>query len=681
MGAAAQITSSLSVSAEPGYPGHYRITADNHPNSFAATNLPSGLSLDRTTGLVTGTPSLAGDWPTNLIAHGKSGDARATCVFHVYTDVPKPNTAVAQLEVDPALMVADPSRSRIYCGTVNSLVVIDTTSMSVLKTFPTGAILDLSISPDGRTLWVTQGTLSSLSSLDLVKLDHLTDLHFKEQVSEVREGLKNRLYGAAPNGDIVQFDPLNGAIEKSFTPSPGFRHMSSSSLAISPDGKTLYVADLFTVPGSQVPQTACARYDVSGQTPILLQRVPLAARGVGSFIVTPDGSSLYVGVNTFDLYGSATTHQTIALDAGDLSRMRGAFSYSGTAGGPIGISTDGRRAVQPVARLSENNHTMTALACVFDTGTFRLLGTLVAGSKTSAGLGQIFIQGTVFDPSGSFVFASTDLYPGLRAYSVPSPNIVPVSDPKRLLNISTRMVTGNQDNVLIGGFIVEGTTSKRVILRAIGSSLPLSTALADPVLELHGSDGSLIAENDDWYLDALDILPTHLAPQGDNESAIIATLPPGSYTAIVRGFKDSTGVSLVEAYDLEPAASSELANISSRGRVETGDNVMIGGFVIGGDVSTTVAIRALGPSLAQAGVSDPLEDPVLELHDGNGNLQAENDNWRNGHYQELVEHHLAPSNEYESALLVSLGPGNYTAVVRGKDSATGIALLEVYNLP
>ena len=680
---AAQITSGLTVSADLGYPGQYQITADNQPTSFDATNLPVGLSLNRTTGLITGPPTLSGDYPSKLTAHSQSGDASATCVFSVYTDVPLPDTPLAGLSVEPGPILADPYRPRIYCGNANSLFVIDTVTMSVLKTFPSVEfVIDLAISGDGQTLWITRGRMNSLTSLDLETLDSPTEFPFAGELEDLRVGLENRLYAADPNGDVLQVDATSGVIQSRFTPSAGFLHIwGPSRLAISPDGRTLYVVDIFIPADSVVRRTACSRYDVGGQIPVLLERVEMSAPAVAGLVVTPDGESVYLGLATFELNGESTLHKTISLAAGDLSRTQGIFSYSGTAVGPMSISPDGRQAVQAITRLSQDSHTMTALACVFDTSTFEYLGKVVAGSKNSpAGLGQVYIGATVFDQSGSLLFATTDLYPPLLAYPTPTPSAAPIIPAKSLLNISTRMVAGLQDDVLIGGFIVTGTGSKRVVVRAIGPSLPVSAPLLDPVLELHGPDGALIAENDDWFPHGLDIMETHLVPQNTIESAIIAMLPPGNYTAIVRGFEDTVGVGLVEVYDLEPASGSELANLSSRGRVDTGDNVMIGGFIVGGNESATVAVRALGPSLASAGVSNVLEDPILELHDGNGNLQAENDDWRTGDYQQLIDDGLAPSNESESALSSSLLPGNYTAIVRGKNDSTGVALLEVYNL-
>jgi hypothetical protein len=263
----------------------------------------------------------------------------------------------------------------------------------------------------------------------------------------------------------------------------------------------------------------------------------------------------------------------------------------------------------------------------------------------------------------------------------------PTTPPGQLGNISTRLKVETGDNVLIGGFIVTGTQSKKVIVRAIGPSLTgagVPGALANPTLELHGPTGLLIASNDNW-MDATnrqEIIDSTLAPTNDLESAILTTLPANNaaYTAIVRGVNDSTGVGLVEAYDLDRTVNSKLANISTRGLVQTGNNVMIGGFIMMGNTPKQVIVRAIGPSLPLSG---KLADPILELHDGNGMLLQSNDNWMDApNRQEIVDSTLAPTNDLESAILMTLPANNsaYTAIVHGVANSTGVALVEVYAL-
>jgi hypothetical protein len=244
--------------------------------------------------------------------------------------------------------------------------------------------------------------------------------------------------------------------------------------------------------------------------------------------------------------------------------------------------------------------------------------------------------------------------------------------------------TGGQ--VLIGGFIITGNAPKEVVLRAIGPSLAgfgIANPLADPILELHEADGSLITTNDNWKdTQQSEIEAIGVQPQNDLESAIVATLDPGNYTAIVSGKGGGTGVGLVEGYDLDQAADSQLANISTRGFVETGSNVMIGGFILGGATgNANVLVRALGPSLTQFGVTGALADPTLELHDGNGAVIGSDDNWKETQQSEIEAIGLQPQNDLESAVLETLAPGAYTAIIAGNGGLTGVALVEVYRLP
>ncbi len=252
---------------------------------------------------------------------------------------------------------------------------------------------------------------------------------------------------------------------------------------------------------------------------------------------------------------------------------------------------------------------------------------------------------------------------------------------------------GTGDNVLIGGFILQGTEPKKVLLRALGPSLEsfgVTGSLADPTLELHDGAGALIGQNDNWQTtqsgtaigaqQVAEIQATGIPPTNSAESAIVATLEPGAYTAIVAGANSTTGVSLVEVYDLGPAAiPAKLANISTRGFVQSGDNVMIGGFIIGNQ-TTGVLVRGIGPSLAAVGVSGVLADPTLELHDGNGAVIASNDNWRSDREAEIEATTLQPNDDAEAAILRTLAPGAYTTILRRVSDATGVGLVEACNL-
>lgn len=252
-----------------------------------------------------------------------------------------------------------------------------------------------------------------------------------------------------------------------------------------------------------------------------------------------------------------------------------------------------------------------------------------------------------------------------------------------LLNISTRAEVGTGDDVVIAGFIISGPDAKTVMLRGIGPSMsangaPMPGRLQDPVIALYDSSGTQIAVNNDWQsTHAAEIAATGLAPTDDLESALLVTLPPAAYTVKLLGL-GRTGIGLVEIYDLAPQ-SSVLANISTRSRVETGDSVMIGGFIIGGNNGrgARVLIRGLGPSIP--GVPNSLPDPTLELRDENGALLASNDDWKTNEAQ-VAATGIPPTDERESALVADLVSGNYTAILRGKNNSAGTGLIEVYRL-
>jgi hypothetical protein len=245
----------------------------------------------------------------------------------------------------------------------------------------------------------------------------------------------------------------------------------------------------------------------------------------------------------------------------------------------------------------------------------------------------------------------------------------------------------NGEGVLIGGFIITGSAPKRVIIRGLGPSLAssgLTDLINDPTLQLFGAGGQ-IAFDDDWKdLQEAEIEATTIPPNDDREPAIIATLSPAAYTVIVSGKDGATGVGLLEVYDLNASASSRLANISTRGSVQTQDNVMIGGFILGGTniQPATVVVRALGPSLAQAGITNPLGNPTLQLINSDGQSVGFNDDWQDDPTQaaQLQSLSIAPSVAGESAIVATLPPGSYTAIVAGQSGATGVGLVEVYDV-
>jgi hypothetical protein len=288
-------------------------------------------------------------------------------------------------------------------------------------------------------------------------------------------------------------------------------------------------------------------------------------------------------------------------------------------------------------------------------------------------------------PNNSFGYGRVDALAAFNASATPTPTPTPTPPSSTVLgNISARLPVETGDNTLIGGFIVTGSSPKSVLIRAIGPSLAFAGKLANPTLELRDSSGGLLQGNDDWINspDRQAISDTGLAPGNDLESAIIAALPANeaAYTAVVRGANDMTGIGVVEIYDLDRSVDSKLANISSRGLVQNGDNALFAGTIVLGQSPQRVVIRAIGPSLNMTG---QLSDPTLELRNANGDLIRENDNWRTGgQATEIMQTGLQPPEDAESAIVEDL-PANgatYTAIVRGAGSTTGIAVVEVYAL-
>ena len=260
-----------------------------------------------------------------------------------------------------------------------------------------------------------------------------------------------------------------------------------------------------------------------------------------------------------------------------------------------------------------------------------------------------------------------------------------------LRNLSTRALIGTGQNVLIGGLIIQGSQPATVIVRGIGFSLRaegITNPISDPTMTVYDASHRVVATNDDWITsaNAQTIASYHLDPPNSLEPAFYLTLNRGSYSVVMQSFSDATqpaqtGIGLIEVYDLH-LSSGRAGNISSRAQVLSGQNVLIAGFIVGGTQSKQVVVRAIGPSLAAAGIAQPLADPTLELHNANGTLVQSNNNWQqqNPNAQTISDRGLAPTQPRESALLATVNPGNYTAIVRGVANDTGTALVEVYDL-
>lgn len=401
----------------------------------------------------------------------------------------------------------------------------------------------------------------------------------------------------------------------------------------------------------------------------------LTGQDLGGLTLTP-------GVYHFDT--SATLGGILTLDAQNDPNARFVIQIGTT------LITSSSSSVVLIHQADARNVYFQAGSAVTLGSGSSFTGNLLAGTSITA-VGGATLTGRLLALTGA-VTLDTNLVtsPGLSdptptpsPAGTPGPTATPPPGPAQLLNISTRLKVQTGEKVSIAGFIITGNVTKKVMVRGIGPSLTgFPNVLGNPVLELHAANGSLITRNDDWKdTQQTGIENSTISPKNDLESAIIANLAPDSYTAVLSGAGGTSGIGLVEMYDLQVNADSKLANISTRGFVEPGDDVMIGGFILGnGSNSERVIIRAIGPSLS--GFTDTLADPTLSLYDGNGTLLRSNDDWQDDPSQAalIIATGIPPKNKLESAIVTSIVPGEYTAIVAGKDGATGVALAEVYHL-
>lgn len=502
---------------------------------------------------------------------------------------------------------------------------------------------------------------------------------------------------------ISRLDPATGLAD-SFDPDASNAVLS---MAVQPDGKIL-VAGGFTSIGGQ-PRDLIARLDpVTGLADSFN---PIATGSeIDSLAVQADGKILAGGFFTA-LGGQPRNYiarldgMTGSADSFDPNADSSVYSITMQADGKIlAGGLFGNIGGQPrngFARLSNDTAAMQSVSAIQNSVTWTRGGSSPQLNRVTfessmdnvnySLLGEGIAQGSSWTITGLNLPIGQDLYIRARGYypggyhagSEPLTESVResfVSSSSTFGNLSTRLRVETGDDVLIGGFVVTGTQPKKVLLRAIGPSLDLADALADPILELDDASGALIASNDNWRSDQeAQIIATTIPPANDLESAIVATLPAfgSAYTTIVRGVSDSTGIGLVEVYDLDKTVDSKLANISTRGFVQTDDDVLIGGLIVSGQEPRSVIVRAIGPSLPVPGV---LADPALELYDGDGTLISSNDNWRSDQEAEIIATTIPPTNDLESAIVRDFAPGSYTAIVRGVNNTTGVALVEAYDL-
>jgi N-acetylneuraminic acid mutarotase len=564
------------------------------------------------------------------------------------------------------------------------------------------------------------GTWTPTGSLTAPRTAHAATLLPNGKVLVVG-GVQNMFFFDGVTTEL--YDPASGTWATIATYNPGYGHAAT----LLPNGQVLVAGGYSGYPfyGGQASHNAAALFDPASET--WTPTGSLTNRRSGhTATLLPNGKVLvagggdhgrFVGVGTLstaELYDPATGAWTAT---GSLASTREAHKAVLLPDGQV-LVAGGSRNSPTTTRLSSaelynpGSETWTTTGSLATPRTSYTMTLLPGGNVLVAGGydGSTRASAELYHPASGTWIATGSLTTGRYGHVtalLPNSNVLiaggyngtsylasselygkPIPT---LLNISTRVQVQNGDNAMIGGFIITGTEPKTVLVRGIGPSLPVSGVLADPVIEVHGPSGEFLGANDNWN-DALtrqQINDSGLAPTNGLEAALWGVINPGAYTVILTGNNGGTGVGLVEVYDLDRTVDTNLANISTRGFVDTGDNVMIGGFIVGGGSATgtaQVVVRAVGPSLSAAGVAGALADPTLELHDGNGTLLASNDNWKTrpdgtSQQAEIEATTIPPTNDFESALVRTLEPGNYTVIVRGTNSTNGVGLVEAYHLP
>jgi uncharacterized delta-60 repeat protein len=460
---------------------------------------------------------------------------------------------------------------------------------------------------------------------------------------------------------IARIDTTTGAIDPTFLAENGFSS-TVNALQEAPDGKYYAVGNFGSF--NNVPRRRVARLNNDGTLDFDFEGPPL--EGI-IFSLALQNGKVYVG-----------GHDAFAVPQSIMMRL--------TSSGAVDPSFDTGKGFEVAPQYGFGQFIVNTTAMAIQADGKLLVGGIFNEYNNTPRISLVRLTGPLTPPSPT---PTPSLTPTPTPTLTPTPTPTPTSSPTppaQALNLSSRMLVQTGDNAGIGGFIITGTDPKNVMVRGMGpslSSVGVPNPLADPILELHGPPGFVTIVNDNWQEPQTNCIGIGLPPMDDLESAICASLNPGAYTAIVRGTNNGTGVALVEVYDLDQAVDSKLANISTRAFIGTGSDILIAGFILGGDTGNdNLILRGIGPSLTAFGLPDALADPTLDLRDGNGTLVRENNNWEDDPAQAAIiaGAGLAPTNSLESGIAATLAPGLYTALIADLDGGTGVGLVEVYDL-
>jgi uncharacterized delta-60 repeat protein len=513
-----------------------------------------------------------------------------------------------------------------------------------------------------------------------------------------------RNMGGQPRNCIARLDPVSGLAD-SFDPNAitGF----VSSIAVQRDGKVLAAGDFYSIGGQ--PYRLIARLDPVTGLADSFNPNPTGGNIIYAVVLQANGKILVGG--EFSAIGGQPRGNFARLDPATGAADSFAPNTGTGAVWSIAVQQDGRILLGGYRLITTGGQTRGAFARLSsDTAALQdLVATQTTVTWTRSGsspeltnvtfeyssdnvnytpLGNGTAAGSAWTLAGLSLPFEQNFYIRARGYyqggiSTGSESITEsvrnVFLSPTYGNISSRGRVETGDNAMIGGFTITGTQQKTVILRGLGPSLSLTGAISDPIIEVHGPSGELLGGNDNWRSDPNQqhVVDSGLAPSNELESALWGIINPGAYTVILRDKNGNSGTGVFEVYDLDQTAEAQLANVSTRGLVQTGDDVLIGGVIVLGQRPRRIIVRAIGPSLA---VTGRLQDPLLELHDGNGGLIVTNDNWRTDQEAEISATSIPLSHDSESAIVHDLAPGNYTAVVRGANNSAGIAVVEAYAL-